>query len=266
MADTALNDADLKHPPAESPLSDADRAQTDDPDYATEEYSEEYFRWIVDNKNYRSFKLRMRWIDRLVEPRSGDKIIDLGCGAGMVAEHCAEAGATVHGVDLSPVAIKVAREVNQPYPQASFEVGDASNVPSQQAGTFDKAISADVTEHCGYDVMMGIFHEAHRLLKPGGTYFIYTPNPHHWIELGKEYGPQVGPFKQHPAHTGLRTGPVICDALEKAGFEIVKNPKGPSMIPGVNALEWLWTKLPGVGTLANYRVIVLARKPSEPQA
>lgn len=238
-------------------LSDDQRAQTDDPDYATEEYDEAYFKSIVKNKAYRSFKLRMKWIDQLVQPKAGDKIIDLGCGAGMVAEHCAEAGATVYGVDLSPVAIECAREVNADNPSATFVVGDASNVPGAEPASFDKAISADVTEHCGYDVMMGIFHEAMRLLKPGGTYFIYTPNPHHWIELAKEWGI----LKQHPAHTGLRTGPVICDALKKAGFEIVSNPSSPSMIPGVNAAEWLWTKLPGAGTLANYRVIVLARKP-----
>ena len=242
-------------------LADDERAVTADADYATEEYDEDYFRWIVRNKTYRSFKLRMRWIDRLVRPGPGDRIVDLGCGAGMVVEHCAAAGATVYGVDLSPVAIRVAREVNAKFPNAGFEVGDASAVPSQPDASFDKAISADVTEHCGYDVMLGIFREAMRLLRPGGTYFIYTPNPRHWIELGKEYGPQIGPFKQHPAHTGLRTAPVIHEALRKIGFEIESAPTGPSMIPGVNALEWAWGKLPGVGTLANYRVIVLARKP-----
>jgi 2-polyprenyl-3-methyl-5-hydroxy-6-metoxy-1,4-benzoquinol methylase len=248
--------------PTDARIADEDLAQTTDPDYATDEYDEEYFRWIVRNKHYRSFKLRMRWIDELVKPAAGDKIVDLGCGAGMVAEHCGRAGAIVHGVDLSPVAVRVAQEVNKDLPNVTFEVGDASDVPSQQPSSFDKAISADVTEHCGYDVMMGIFREAHRLLKPGGTYFIYTPNPLHWIEVGKEHGPQIGPFKQHPAHTGLRTAPVLKEALEQAGFEVLANPKTPSMIPGLNLLEKLWSNQPIFPQLGVYRVVLLARKPA----
>ena len=231
-------------------------ARTSDPDYATDEYDEDYFRWIVRNKHYRSFKLRMRWIDALVRPGPGDRIVDLGCGAGMVAEHCGRAGATVHGVDLSPVAVRVAREVNKDLPGVTFEVGDASAVPDRPDASFDKAISADVTEHCGYDVMTGIFREAYRLLKPGGTYFIYTPNPKHWIEVAKD----KGVLKQHPAHTGLRTAPVICDALQKCGFEIVENPETPSMIPGLNLLEKLWSKGPLFPQLGVYRVVILARK------
>ena len=248
---------------AAAELAADERAVTDDPDYATEEYDEEYFRWIVNNKRFRSFKLRMRWVDALVEPREGDRIVDLGCGAGVVAEHCAERGAAVHGVDLSPVAVKVARELNARFgDRVTFEVGDAGDLPGQAEASFDKAISADVTEHCGYEVMTKIFREAHRLLEPGGTYFIYTPNPHHWIELGKEYGPEVGPLKQEPAHTGLRTNRVICDALRACGFEIAKNPRSPSFIPGVSLIERAVNLLPGVSTLTNYRVIVLARKPA----
>jgi len=36
--------------------------------------------------------------------------------------------------------------------------------------------------------MRAIFAEALRLLKPGGLYFVYTPNPLHWIERLKKWG------------------------------------------------------------------------------
>lgn len=237
--------------------ADGEELRVNDAAYATEHYDDAYYDWILENKNFRSHHLRMSWIKRMVDPRPGDRIVDLGCGPGVVAEFLAQHGAAVHGVDLHPKAVAVARKLNAGNPQCSFQVGDASSVPNLADASFDKAVSCDVTEHCGYDVMLGIFREAHRLLKPGGTYFVYTPNPRHWIERLKQWGV----MKQDPTHTGLRGGDVIADALRKCGFEIAEHPTGSSMLPVVNALEWLWRHQPLMPELANYRVIVLARKP-----
>ena len=143
-------------------------------------------------------------------------------------------------------------------PDWSSEIGDASNLPHLANASFDKALSADVTEHCGYETMLAIFREAYRLLKPGGTYFIYTPNPLHWIELFKKWGI----FKQEPTHTGLRTAPVISEALRKVGFEVIANPRTPSMLPVINWLEKLWSLQPIFRNLGIYRVVLLAKKPS----
>ena len=64
-----------------------------------------------------------------------------------------------------------------------------------------------------------------------------------------------------PTHTGLRTGKVIVEALERCGFEIARHPTSSSMFPVIQAMEWLWRRQPVLPQLANYRVIVLARKP-----
>ena len=224
--------------------------------YATQHYDDAYYNWILQNKQFRSHHLRMSWIKHLVDPQPGDSIVDLGCGPGVVAEFLSSHGASVHGVDLHPKAVAMARRVNAGNPRCTFQVGDASSVPNLANGSFDKAVSCDVTEHCGYDVMLGIFREAHRLLKPAGTYFIYTPNPKHWIERLKTWGV----MKQDPTHTGLRPAPVILEALHRCGFEIAQNPTSSSMFPVINALEWAWRWQPMLPQLANYRVIVLARK------
>ncbi|HMB95541.1 MAG TPA: methyltransferase domain-containing protein [Tepidisphaeraceae bacterium] len=237
----------------------ASKIQSTDPSYTTEEYNEDYYQWVLRNRTYRSHKWRLKWMDACIQPKTGDKIIDLGCGAGLAADFLSSKGAAVHGVDLSDVAIKTAKQHCAQHKNATFEVGDASNLPHLASGSFDKALSADVTEHCGYDTMMGIFREAFRLLKPGGTYFIYTPNPLHWIERLKEWGIIL---KQHPSHTGLRTAPVISDALQKVGFEIVMHPQPPSMIPIFNWFEKLWSLQPVGRNLGIYRVVLLARKPA----
>jgi len=237
------------------------RVRPADPSYTAEEYNQAYYQWILENQHYRSHKWRLKWMQECLDPRPGDRIIDLGCGAGLAAQFLSSKGAIVHGVDLSEVAIQTARKHCAQFPQASFEVGDAGHLPHIPDASFDKALSADVTEHCGYETMMAIFREAYRLLKPGGTYFIYTPNPLHWIERLKQYNIIL---KQHPAHTGLRTAAVIRQALQKAGFEITRQIEPPSMIPIFNWLERLWSMQPIFRQLAIYRVVLLASKPSRP--
>jgi 2-polyprenyl-3-methyl-5-hydroxy-6-metoxy-1,4-benzoquinol methylase len=234
--------------------------RSNDPAYTTDEYHEEYYQSVLRNRTYLSHKLRLRIMDETFQPEPGEKIIDLGCGAGLAAEFLSGRGAIVHGVDLSDIAVRTAKQhcAQFNHKDATFEIGDASNLPHLADGSFDKALSADVTEHCGYETMLAIFHEAYRLLKPGGTYFIYTPNPLHWIELFKKWGI----FKQEPTHTGLRTAPVIIGALQKVGFEVIAHPKPASMLPVINWFEKLWSLLPIFPNLGIYRVVLLARKPA----
>lgn len=240
-----------------TPSAPADRG---DKDYAYGLYDQGYYSVIKGNERRRSHRWRLRWVERCLAPKAGEKIVDLGCGAGMVTRYLAGRGAICHGVDLADEAIKTARAVNAEFPSATFHVGDASHCPNLAAGSFDKAISADVIEHCGADVMRGIFAEAFRLLKSGGLYYVYTPNPLHWIERLKK----LGLLKADPTHTGLRTAPVILEALRSVGFEIVEHLSPPSMLPGVNVMERLWSLLPVVGRLGVYRIAILARKPDAP--
>jgi SAM-dependent methyltransferase len=238
--------------------ADAPNIHPTDPEYAAQEYSTEYYQKVLRNRTFRSHRWRLKWMGECIEPHPGDKIVDLGCGAGLAADFLSQHGAIVHGVDLSEIAVKTARDLNAANKNATFEVGDASNLPHLASESFDKALSADVTEHCGYDTMMGIFREAFRLLKPGGTYFIYTPNPQHWIEVLEKWGL----FPHDPTHTGLRNAPVIIEALQAAGFEIAKHPEPPSMIPVFNWFEKLWSMQPVLRQLGIYRIVILARKPS----
>ena len=228
-----------------------------DPSYTYDEYDDRYYAAIHALEHTRSHQWRCRWIEAALRPGRGDRIIDLGCGAGLVAKYLLSRGATVHGVDLAAGAVEAARRLNANQPRATFAQGDAGDCSELEAESFDKACSVDVTEHCGYDVMLEIFAEAHRLLAPGGLYFVYTPNPPHWIERLKDWGV----LRQDPTHTGLRTEAVIVDALERRGFEIVRSYEPPSMLPVVQLFERAWSRQPILRTLGIYRIALLARKP-----
>ena len=230
---------------------------THDEAYTRDLYDEGYYARLVKSQDSLSYRWRCRWLREVLKPTQGDLIVDLGCGAGMVSKYLLSRGAEVHGVDLSESAIQTAKTVNAQFPKGSFQRAEASHCPHLEDGSFNKACSVDVTEHCGYEVMLDIFSEAHRLLKPGGFYYVYTPNPYHWLERLKQWGL----LKKDPSHTGLRPANTIIDGLRLRGFEIVRVYDPVSMIPIVQWLEWLWKHQPLFCQLAIYRIAILARKP-----
>lgn len=97
-------------------------------------------------------------------------VVDLGCGGGILAEVLSEAGHTVHGVDISPAAIELAR---RRVPQATFEVASFVDVPlpgcdavSAIGECFNYAFDPRVNAR--ESVLPGFFSRVRRALRPGG--------------------------------------------------------------------------------------------------
>jgi ubiquinone/menaquinone biosynthesis C-methylase UbiE len=104
-------------------------------------------------------------IDRL-DPKPGERVLDLACGTGAVAERAAERGADVVGVDLAPALIDTARERAAERGLAvDYRVGDAEQLDFPDAA-FDAVAST-----CG--IMFTPDHEASarelaRIVRPEG--------------------------------------------------------------------------------------------------
>lgn len=81
------------------------------------------------------------FVDRIV---AGDKVLDIGCGVGLLAGRLASKAASVVGVDLSSANILQAKK-NQQFPNLEFIVGDATSFSF--AGRFDKLVLSNVLEH-----------------------------------------------------------------------------------------------------------------------
>jgi cyclopropane fatty-acyl-phospholipid synthase-like methyltransferase len=202
-------------------------------------------------------RLRLAQVKRAIDPQPDDRIIDLGCGMGAVAHFCSTFGAQAVGVDLSPVAIQMAKEL---FPQARLEFyqRDVSDLHGIEDGSVDKAVSADLVEHIPQAVFEGMSREAFRVLRPGGVFFIYTPNPAHVIERLKA---RNWILKQNPTHIDLKSKERIVTTLEAAGFRIREAYSVASFFPVFNLIERLMMPWPVVGPLFRYRTCVSAVKP-----
>jgi 2-polyprenyl-6-hydroxyphenyl methylase/3-demethylubiquinone-9 3-methyltransferase len=111
-------------------------------------------------------------------PLAGKSALDVGCGAGLLAEPLARLGATVTGIDAAPEVIAVAREHAQGQGlQIDYRVGDVQ----QLAGTFDLVTSMEVIEHVA-DPAAFLKALAARLA-PGGLLILSTPNATGWSRL-----------------------------------------------------------------------------------
>jgi SAM-dependent methyltransferase len=177
-------------------------------------------------------ELRLTAVEALVEPRPGDRVVDLGCAAGAITHFLAGFGCEVVGIDLEQRAVDKAKSL---FPGLRFEQADVTALPFGDA-SFDKAVAADLVEHLADETFTAMLAETRRVLVPGGTLSLYTPNPRHLIERLKEHEIVLG---QNLTHIGLRPAGALAEALEQAGFTVERNEWRPSFFRGFRTVERL---------------------------
>jgi SAM-dependent methyltransferase len=175
-------------------------------------------------------ELRLAHLQALVDPVPGDRIIDLGCAAGALTHYFSEFGATVVGVDSAERAVEKARSL---FPGLEFRQADVAALPF--AGhSFDKAVAGDLVEHLDDSTFRAMLRELLRVLVPGGSLSIYTPNPLHLIERLKSHEILLA---QNPTHIGLRTSKELTSILEDCGFVVERAEWTASFFPGLKQIE-----------------------------
>jgi ubiquinone/menaquinone biosynthesis C-methylase UbiE len=142
-------------------------------------------------------KAIMEWLD----PKAGERILDLGCGTGRFMEAIEKKGAEAVGIELFQFPLEKARpRVKGLLYQMSAE---KLLLPD---GFFDKILSVHVIEHLGNPE--ACFSEMHRVLKPKGRLILSFPN--------SDYLPfRLGILKQSPTHLQRFT-----PELRVPGFEL----------------------------------------------
>lgn len=141
------------------------RAGIDDPAefYRTKFVSDE----VLDARYFKALDrfdmrfARTMWIYDNV--RAGSDLLDLGCGAGMLAL-LKRKGVTLTGVDLSPACAEAARRNGY----NSTLSAELSHLPLADA-SFDYVVSLDVIGHVGFEEKDEVLAEIRRVLRPGGV-------------------------------------------------------------------------------------------------
>jgi 2-polyprenyl-3-methyl-5-hydroxy-6-metoxy-1,4-benzoquinol methylase len=107
-------------------------------------------------------------------PARGARVLDLGCGSGVVSDALARAGARVTGVDASPAAIAYARATFG-RDGVAFREGVADALDLEPA-SFDAAVCLEVVEHVHAHQAADLLAGLRRVLRPGGELLLSTPN------------------------------------------------------------------------------------------
>ena len=142
-------------------------------------FSDLAHRWWDPDSEFRPLHqinpLRLDWINSHV-PLDGKRVLDVGCGGGILSDSMARKGAEVLGIDLSGKALKVAQlhaleagTTNVAYREVSAEA-----LAAEQPGSFDVVTCMEMLEHVPDPA--SIVRSCAALAKPGGWVFFSTIN------------------------------------------------------------------------------------------
>lgn len=143
--------------------------------------------------------LRLDYIQRHA-PLAGKKVVDVGCGGGILSESMARAGADVTGIDLSRAALDIARlHAAETQVTVDYQCASTEDFAIANAGQFDVVTCMEMLEHVPEPA--AIVEACGKLLKPGGSAFFSTLNRNgkSWLFaiVGAEYILQLLPKGTH---------------------------------------------------------------------
>ena len=143
-----------------------------------DKFSQLAHRWWDPNSEFKPLHainpLRLEWIDQHAG-LSGKKILDIGCGGGILSESMAQRGAEVTGIDLSEKALGVARlHLLESGNQLDYRNTSAEALAEQTPGVYDIITCMEMLEHVPSPA--SIISACSALVKPGGHVFFSTLN------------------------------------------------------------------------------------------
>jgi 2-polyprenyl-6-hydroxyphenyl methylase/3-demethylubiquinone-9 3-methyltransferase len=167
--------------------------------------------------------LRLDWIDRHAR-LAGKRVLDVGCGGGILAEGMSSRGARVTGIDLSSKPLKVA-ELHALDSGADIEYREisAEALAREQPAAFDVVTCMEMLEHVP-DPASSV-RACATLVRPGGWVFFSTinrnPKAFLFAIVGAEYVLRLLPRGTHEYAKFIRPSE-LAGAVREAGLELVE--------------------------------------------
>jgi len=143
--------------------------------------------------------LRLDWIRGHVD-LEGRKVIDIGCGGGILAESMATAGADVTGVDMAEGPLAVARlHQHESGAEVEYRQATAEEMAAEQAGRYDVVTCLEMLEHVPDP--SAVIRACRDLVRPGGyvAFSTINRNPKSFLFaiVGAEYVLKLLPAGTH---------------------------------------------------------------------
>ncbi|MFM1880961.1 MAG: hypothetical protein RLZZ344_1195 [Pseudomonadota bacterium] len=184
-------------------------------------------RWWDPNSEFKPLHqinpLRLGWIDGLC-PVSGLKVLDVGCGGGILAEAMATRGASVKGIDLAEKSLKVAQlhslesGISVDYEEIATEA-----LAAREPGTYDLVTCMEMLEHVPDPA--SIVRACSTLVRPGGTVVFSTinrnPKSFLFAIVGAEYVLRLLPRGTHEYAKFIKPSE-LAEAARSAGLSLLQ--------------------------------------------
>ena len=167
--------------------------------------------------------LRLGWIESITN-LEGKRVLDVGCGGGILAESLSKAGATVTGIDLSTKALKVA-ELHQLESGTTvrYRSISAEDLAKEEPQSYDVVTCMEMLEHVPDPA--SVVGACANLCKPGGHIFFSTlnrnPKSYLFAIIGAEYILQLLPKGTHQYEKFIKPSE-LAQFTRAAGLEVLQ--------------------------------------------
>ena len=190
-------------------------------------FSELAHRWWDPESEFRPLHeinpLRLDWINTL-SPLHGQRVLDVGCGGGILADAMARKGAEVLGIDLAGKSLRVAQlhALEAQTPRVQYREVSVEALAVEQPASFDTVTCMEMLEHVPDPA--SVVHACAQLVKPGGWVFFSTinRNPKSYLHaiVGAEYLLGLVPRGTHDWQKFI-TPAELARMCRNAGLEII---------------------------------------------
>ncbi len=169
-----------------------------------EKFSQLAHHWWDPNSEFKPLHeinpLRLNYIDQVSGGLSGKRVVDVGCGGGILSESMAARGANVTGIDLSDKALKVAKlHLLESGHQVDYRKITVESLATEHPRHFDVVTCMEMIEHVPDPA--SVIKSCAQLVKPGGWVFFSTinrnPKAYLFAIIGAEYILQLLPRGTH---------------------------------------------------------------------
>jgi len=200
-----------------------------------QKFSDLAHRWWDPSSEFRPLHeinpLRLEWINARA-PLRGKKVLDIGCGGGILSESMAQRGADVTGIDLGEKALKVADLHSLETGIAiRYELIAAEALAAREPASFDVVTCMEMLEHVPDPA--AVVQACATLVKPGGHVFFSTinrnPKAYLFAVIGAEYLLRLLPRGTHD-YAKFITPAELAQFIRAAGLN-VDSLKGMSYNP-----------------------------------